>query len=130
MTALYWKDQIADLKDRAALVMAQPASLPGLMTARTAAAVLSGICGLIGRRWTVDEMQKTCAELVRYEPAWATSFGRLPADRAGVVSEPTQLLAVVARSILPLSGPDHLRAALAFWASEDDPATWNQIVAA
>lgn len=127
--AHYWKDNIADLRIRAAIVTmvdGAPASSTK-MSARTAAAVLSGICGLVSRRWTVDQMQRTCAELVRYEPAWASSFGRLPAVHGAAPTEPTQLIAVVARSLLPLSGDANLRAALAFWASEDDPAAWSQL---
>lgn len=123
---LYWKDTISDLRARALAVSAAP--VDAKMSARTAAACLSGIVGLISRRWTNDVMQRTCAELVRHDPTWATSFGMLPQVN-GSVSEPIQLLAVVARSLLPIAGADNLRAALSFWASEDDPATWLSVVA-
>lgn len=126
---LHWKDDIADLKNRAAAVMAAPEGSER-MSARTAAAVLAGICGLISRRWTTDHMQRTCAELARFEPTWASSFGRLPTDaQTRLVTEATQLLAAVARAVLPLAGADNLRAALSFWASENDPSVWTQIAA-
>ena len=125
---IYWKDDIADLRGRAADVLLSDPSANTQMSARTAAACLSGIVGLVARRWTIDVMQRTCADLARSEMSWASSLGRLPHVN-GRVSEPTQLVAVVARSILPLAGVDHLRAALAFWASEDDPAVWNAVAA-
>lgn len=129
MLTLHWKDDIADLKNRAAAVMAAPDDR-ARMSARTAAAVLAGICGLISRRWTTDHMQRTCAELARCEEAWASSFGRVPVDaKSRLVTEATQLLAAVARALLPLAGAENLRAALSFWASEDDPAVWTLIAA-
>lgn len=125
-SALYWKDKIDDLRERAGAVAAAP--VDAKMSARTAAACLSGIVSLISRRWTTDVMQRTCAEIVRHEATWSSSFGMLPQVN-GSVSEPVQLLAVVARSLLPIAGADNLRAALSFWASEDDPAAWLAVVA-
>ena len=129
MRSLHWKTTIDDLRDRAQSVMTAPAADIGSMSARTAAACLSGIVGLVSRRWGVDVMQRTCADLARHQPAWATSLGRLPTGHDGLLTEPIQLIAVVARSLLPLAGADRLRSALAFWASEDDPAVWNQVAA-
>ena len=126
-TETYWKDKIDDLRNRALSVTSAPVET-GIMSARTAAACLSGIVGLVARRWTTDEMQRTCAELARFEPAWTSSLGRLPHTN-GLVSEQTTLVAVVGRSLFPLAGADNLRAALAFWASEDDPAAWQSIAA-
>jgi hypothetical protein len=120
----YWKDEIEDLTARAAEVTASIDE--SKMSARTAARCLSGICGLVARRWTVDEMQRTCAELVRHERAWATSFGDLPHVN-GIVHERTQLVVVVARALLPLAGPANVRSALSFWATESDPAVWAAV---
>lgn len=129
MLTLHWKDDIADLKNRAAAVLAAPDD-SARMSARTAAAVLAGICGLISRRWTQDHMQRTCAELVRFDDAWISSFRILPVDpKSRLVTEATQLLSAVARALIPLAGVDNLRAALSFWASEDDPAVWTTIAA-
>lgn len=123
MRQLYWKDSIDDLREQASAVLGTPT---GTVSARQAAAVLSGICALISRRWTIDEMQRTCAALARLTPL---DFGRLPTQDNGLVSEPMALLATVARSLRPLTGEANLRAALSFWATEDDPAVWNQIAA-
>ena len=124
----YWKDDIADLKTHATAVLERTGA--DRVSARAAAACLQGIVGLVARRWTLDVAQRTCAELVRYQPAWSTSFlGELP-HQNGYVNEQTQLIATVARSLLPLAGADNLRAALSFWASEDDPSVWQSLSAA
>lgn len=123
MTPHHWKTSIDDLRAQASAVMGTPT---GTVSARQAAAILAGICSLIARRWSQDEMQRTCAELARLEKL---DFGVLPAGVDGKISEPMSLLAVVARSIRPLAGEANLRAALSFWATEDDPAVWNQIAA-
>ena len=121
---MYWKDEIEDLTARALLVT--EAKSEAMMSAKDCARVLSGICGLVARRWTVDDMQRTCAELARFERAWSTSFGTLPHVN-GVVHERTQLVAVVARALLPMAGADKVRAALAFWATETDTAVWQSV---
>ena len=56
-------------------------------------------------------------------------FGRLPTGVNGIVSEPVALIASVARPLRNLCGENNLRAALSFWATEDDPGVWNQIAA-
>ena len=130
MMAAHWRHDLSDLRSRASLVMTAPDHTGvGKLSARTAAAVLAGIVGLVSRKWSTDVMQETCAELVRHDAAWITSFGSLPPGVDGSVTEATQLVAVVARGLLPLAGAENLRAALAFWASENDPAVWNQIAA-
>lgn len=123
---VYWKDEIDDLRSRAVNVTATPATAEKL-SARTCARCLMGVVSLISRRWTSDIMQKTCAELVRCEDAWATKFGKMPMVN-GLVSEPTQLIAVVARSLLPIAGADNVRAALSFWATEDDVGVWTSVI--
>jgi hypothetical protein len=120
----YWKDEIEDLTARAALVT--ESAVDSSMSAKTCARVLSGVCSLIARRWTVDDMQRTCAELVRHDLAWTTSFGSLP-HKNGIVHERTQLVVAVARALLPLASPDRVRAALSFWATETDPAVWQDV---
>jgi len=134
MMATHWKHDITDLRSRAAAVMTCAESAvsilgAGAMSARTAAAVLAGIVGLVSRKWSTDVMQESCAGLVRHDAAWAQSFVELPAGIDGRVTEATQLIGCVARSLLPIAGAENLRAALAFWASESDPAVWNEIAA-
>jgi hypothetical protein len=128
MMATHWKHDITDLRSRAAAVMCAESG-QSAMSARTAAAVLAGIVGLVSRKWSTDVMQETCAGLVRHDAAWTKSFVELPAGIDGRVTEATQLIACVARSLLPIAGAENLRAALAFWASESDPAVWNEIAA-
>jgi hypothetical protein len=123
----HWKTDIDDLRGQAQSVLTAPATGSGTVSARTAAACMAGIVSLVSRRFSVDVMQRACADLVRHA-GWDTNLQTL-AGHDGVVTEPLQLIAVVARSLLPLAGPDNLRAALAFWASEDDPAVWNRVAA-
>jgi hypothetical protein len=124
-TTAHWKSEIADLRTRARAVTAPSADVR--MSARAAAACLSGVIALVSKRWSVDVMQRACAELVRHDAAWKTSFGNLPRGASGAVAEPVEMIAVVARGILPLACEDSMRAALAFWASESDPAEWQRV---
>ena len=126
MATTHWKTTIDDLRNCAEAVRTAPANCG--MSARTAAACLSGIIALVSRRFGVDVMQHTCAELVRCAQAWP-ELGYVPSNYDGRVSEPVQLIAVVARSLLPIAGAENVRAALAFWASEDDPAIWQAVAA-
>ena len=124
-TNVSWKNEINDLRDRAAAVV-QPGEAAQAISPRAAAKCMVGIVRLVARRWTPDEMQRTCAELARHDAGWATSLGMLP-HKNGVVSEQTQLIAAVARGLLPLAGVEGVRAALSFWASEDDPSIMSDV---
>ncbi len=119
-----WKTEIADLRTRARAVTAPSSDVR--MSARAVAACLSGVVALVARRWSVDVMQRACADIARFDAAWQTSFGSLPLVD-GRVAEAVEMIAVVARGILPLSSTDAMRAALAFWASESDPAEWQRV---
>lgn len=128
MTAnAYWKDKIDDLRELALDVRSDGTAEK--ISARTAARCLMGVVSLVTRRWTLDEMQRTCAELVRSSDVWASSFARLPLQVNGSPSEQIMLIAVVARSLLPLAGVKNLKAALSFWATENDPNAWNSLAA-
>lgn len=98
------------------------------LSPRSAARLLFGAIGLAAARHGIRSMQAACAELVGCTEAWATKFGTLPRGVDGCVSEPMALIAGMARGILPMAGADHLRAALAFWACEQDPAVWRAMV--
>ena len=111
-----------------ALAVTTP-NAPQALSARTAARCLLGVVSLIARQWDADTMRATCAELVRHEPAWQSSFGRLPMTN-GHVSDPMRMLSVIARGILPLAGVENLRAALSFWATEEDPCIWQSVTEA
>lgn len=125
MMATHWKSDLSDLRQRAAFVRIPVPETR--MPARTATRCLSGVIGEVSRRWGTEAMQAACAELVRSELAWSSSLGKLPLQHDGRASEATQLIAVVARGMLELAGVDNMRAALAFWASESDPAVWASI---
>jgi hypothetical protein len=126
MYASHYSHEISDLRERAVAVMRPDAS--AAMSARTTARCLSGVVGLVARRWGTMAMHQACAALVRHDDAWRSSFGKLPADGTGAVSEAVEMIAVVARGILPIAGTDHMRAALSFWATETDPAIWTSVV--
>jgi len=124
---IHWKTEISDLRDRARAVVEAPSEITR-MSARAAARCLSGVVGLVARQWSVDVMQRACADLVRCDAAWQTQFGTLPREN-GRIPPAIEMIAVVARGILPLTGAESMRAALAFWASEDDPAAWQTVTA-
>jgi hypothetical protein len=114
----------ADLKTQALAVTSPQA--PQSLSARTAARCLLGVASLIARTWDNEVMRRTFADLVRYDAAWESNFGRLPSVN-GHVSEPMRMLATVARGFLPLAGVENMRAALSFWATEDDPRIWQSV---
>lgn len=133
-----WKSNAEDLRSRASrvtdpLVAIQIAAKrasgeqDARISARAAAKVLAGIVSLVSRNHGIDVMQRACAILARHDATWISGFANLPIEN-GAVPEPVQLIAVVARGILPLAGADNVRAALSFWATEDDPGVWSSVV--
>ena len=127
-TASHWKTDSSDLRDRAREV-SDAGSDHVTLSPRAAARCLSGVIGLVVTRFGLEEMQRSCAELVRCAAAWDTQFGTLPRGVDGLISEPISLIAVIARGILPLAGDRNMRAALSFWAIEADPAVWQRVAA-
>lgn len=127
MMNTHWKTDTADLRARACAV--DESGCDPSISARTAARCLSGVIRLVADRHSVDAMQRACADLVRCDAAWDTRFGTLPRGWDGQVPEAIELIAVVARGILPLAGSTNMRAALAFWATEDDPSVWQRVAA-
>lgn len=123
---IVYNREISDLRELAVAVM-RPEAAPSGLSARIAARCLSGVVGLVALRWGTLAMQRACAELVRHDDAWASSFGKLPAGVDGRVTEPVEMIAVAARGILTLAGAQNMRAALSFWASESDPAVWTSV---
>jgi hypothetical protein len=122
-----YQTQISDLRQLAAAVTRDIALPTPAMSAAMAARCLSGVVNLLAQRFGVPEMQRACGELAGFAPAWTSKLGQLPDDPSGFVREAVQVLAVVARGVLPLAGAANLRAALAFWASETDVAIWSQV---
>jgi len=128
MPSAAWKRDCPGLRALARDVADRSLDASERLSAHVTAQALFGAVGLAAARHGVDAMQRACADLVRCESAWTTKFGNLPRDHAGQVSEPMALIASMARGLLPLAGVDRLRAALAFWAVEDDPAVWRRMV--
>lgn len=123
--------KISDLRELALAVMRPDAG--AAMSARTAARCLSGVANLCATKYGVAVMHRACGELVRSERSWATNLGMLPnlgfIDGAEQLAEAIELVAVVARGILPIAGAANMRAALSFWACETDPAIWMLVTA-
>jgi hypothetical protein len=126
MTTPLTQHDLSQLRQRALDVTSAPAVRRGEMSAREAAAALTGVISWIVRSSSIDTMQAAVAELVRFEPAWRTSFGCLPSVN-GAVDSNVSMIAIVARGLLELAGPTNLRAALAFWACERDVAIWMNL---
>jgi hypothetical protein len=125
-TNCHWKTETSDLRARAADVAIGGAS--PRMSARTAARCLSGVVSHVDRQWSRDVMQRACAELVRCDATWSTSFRVLPSRVDTDLTSAVELIAVVSRGILPLAGVEAMRAALAFWATEEDPSVWVSMI--
>lgn len=117
------------ITDLIPLAKAVSTSLDGgvLISARAAARCLSGVMSLVARQASVLEMQRACALLVRTPEVWSSRFSVLPKETDGRVAWAVEHIAVVARGILASSGDDSMRAALSFWAIENDPAEWQKI---
>lgn len=120
-----WRLDIEDLRARAHDVLTQ--TTPQALHARSAAQCLSGVVGLAARRFSLDVVQRACAELARHDRTWESTLGDLPRGTDGRVSEPVEMLAAAARGLYPLAGVVGVRAALAFWACERDAAVWMSI---
>jgi hypothetical protein len=54
----------------------------------------------------------------------------LPTQYNGAVDENIVLVAVIVSSLERAFGAQNLRSAMAFWATERDPATWQAVVEA
>ena len=128
MLALSWKNTADDLRDRAQRVtmLGRASAFP--VSARQAAKVLGGIVRHVSLQWSVDVMQRSCATLARHEASWGKApLTALPLEN-GAVPEPIKLIALVAHGLVPIAGPDAVRDALSFWATEDDPGVWTSVV--
>lgn len=125
----YWKNDIDDLLARATDVMAAPQLRRGSLNAAEAAHVLAGIMSLVQRLSGCEAAQKACADLVRHDAAWSSSFGDLPVLYNGRVSQEILLIAVVCRGLCEMTKPEALRAALSYWATETDPSAWAKLFA-
>jgi len=123
----HWKVDMDDLRARALDVAVSPSLRRGRISALEAAHCLAGVMSWVHRGSGLDAMQRAAAELVRHEAAWGSKFSRLPTLADGTVDRDVALIAVLCRGLIELAGADHLRAALSFWAVEQDPAEWAKV---
>lgn len=116
-------------------VQRSPLDYPGeaRMSALDAAQALAGPAAWIGRFRGPVRMREVMAELVRHTEAWRAvprPFGNLPLLVCGRVDADVLLLACFASGLVKAYGLEHLRAAMAYWAIEADPASWQRVVEA
>lgn len=104
-------------------------AVPVPLTAFQAARSMLGIIGIMTEAFGADGMRAACAELARCDAAWATQFRELPRDSNAQTLEPSRFLARAARGLLLTAGAANLRAAISFWATERDPAVFQQVAA-
>jgi len=88
-----------------------------------AACALSGVVRLVATKHGLEAMQRSCAKLALL----GTPRGPAPGEGTG---DPTEVLAAVADGVAAVAGRANVRAALAFWACETDPAVWRDVASA
>lgn len=118
---------LTDLRERAAAVRESAPATE--LCARSAARCLSGIVALLSRRFGTDVAQLAAQRLAADDDAWAKRLAVLPAVDDARVATAIDDLATIARGVLPLAGADNLRAAVAWWGTERDPAQWQAVTA-
>lgn len=123
-----WKTEIARLRETARPVLAPPPN-PG-MGAREVARVLSGVAGSLARTHGVEAMQTVCAQLALDPAVFQSKFSTLPVGPDGKVDPKVEMVAMICRGLLMAASTDAVRAALSFWASEQDTAVWQSVVLA
>lgn len=77
----------------------------------------------------IDDVQAACALLARSDEAWRPPLVTLPDHPSQGVTMLIRRIASFATGILNRHGPEAVRAALAFWATERDPARWQIVMA-
>ncbi len=102
----------------------QPQPGKATLGSRGAATALSGVIRLVVIHAGQDVMQRACARLARSRVGWTDLTGDARLDHAAA------LLVAAAEGVAAIAGYDNVRAALAFWACETDPAVWRDVAAA
>lgn len=121
-----WKTHANDLRTLAQAVQLECPVRK--ISARDAAVTLFGAVRVMSHQFGQDAMQLACAELVRDRAAWSSSFGMLPVVECTKTHRAMFFLASMARGVLAIAGEANTRAALSFWACEDDPAVWERVL--
>ncbi len=115
-------DEMMRLRSAGAAVAASAPTQRAEISARAAARCLSGVVQLVSLEHGVEVMQRACADLATRPEAWKIKG-------PGEVGAATWTIAVIARGITPLCGDAAMISALAWWASETDPAEWQSVAA-
>lgn len=113
---------LKELRKRAA-----PVNQPGpqqRIGPRGAASALSGVVRLVAVHVGQDVMHRACAKLARSRVGWGDTTGD---DRLDVA---ISMLVAAAEGVALVAGYDNVLAALAFWATETDPAVWRDVAVA
>lgn len=115
----------ADLFARAEAVRGPVAD--ARISAPAVARCLWGVMSLVSRQHSMAAVQTACADLVRADASWAVQLAVLPTGPDERVHPALEQIAVVARGLLALCDVETMRAALAFWAVEEDPREWQRV---
>ena len=126
-------DELDDLLALASdVITAGPVARPQ-GSARDAARALAGLASWVSHRVGVIRMQECMTEVARHTDAWRSGPGfmrDLPTQYNGFVDEHVALIGVVSSSLVHAFGASNLRAGMAFWAVERDPAQWQAVIEA
>ncbi len=104
------QEKLHALRTAASTIYATPA--PATMDARTAARFLSGVARYIATTWSLDVMRRSFAAI-------ADTDIRVAPVVDAEIREPVRMLGAIALGILPQTGQAGIRAALAYWATEE-----------
>lgn len=113
---------ISDLTERAALVWD---------VTNDAGAAVSRLFGVIrsaSNAHGMEIVQQACSLIARSDAAWRPPLTNLPSHDHQGVAAAIRSIATFATGMLNTSGPEAVRAALAFWATERDPARWQVVM--
>lgn len=110
-----------------------PTPARATLTARMAARILTGVAAVLSRarRGGQESMRAAFYALAAHAPAWSSEspLHALPTVD-GYADPDVVLIAAVASGMVPDFGLHNVRAAVAFWATETDPAIWQHVAAA
>lgn len=119
-TPTYWKTDIEDLLALASDVAIAPKVRARSMSASEAAHALVGVVSFVTAKYGKDRMQRACADLARQKD-WKLIT---------TSSNENALIACVVHGLRELAGETNVRAALSFWAVENDPCVWQMLLSA
>lgn len=105
----------------------------GTLSAREAARALAGVVSWVAHHSGTAVMHDTMTALAMHTDAWrvgSSILRTLPVDCEGEIDSNVALVAVVASGLVHAFGAPNLRAAMAYWATERDPGSWQKVIEA